>query len=81
MALKRHEKYINGFQWCPGQANIVLTCAEDGNCYIWDVNKDRAGKPTMGYNCSEPVANCSWSVADKEWCSIVHGSMFEALKV
>lgn len=35
----------------------------------------------MGYNCSEPVANCSWSVADKEWCSVVHGTMFEALKV
>lgn len=75
--LKRHTKAVNGMSWSPCQSNIILSCAEDGNCFLWDVK----AKPTMGYDCKEPAAACNWSALDKEWCSVVHDKTLELLHI
>ncbi|CAL6030331.1 WD40_repeat protein [Hexamita inflata] len=79
--LKRHTKAINGFAWSPSQQNIILSCAEDGNCFVWDIQKTGQPKPTMGYDCREAAASCQWSGLNKEWCSVVHGQVLEILHI
>ena len=81
IVLKRHTDCLNGLQWSPQQANIILTTAEDGQCYLWDTASPKGPKPTMGYDCKEPVAACGWSSLNKEWCSAAHDKVIEILHI
>ena len=89
--LQKHKDVVNSFAWSPSLGTVLLTAAEDGSCYVWDINaKDqKQGKATMGYECKsplqadvkEPACCCDWSGLNKEWCSVVHEKTLEMLHI
>jgi len=65
--LKEHDQRITSIDWAP-KTNLIVTCAEDRNAYVWKLTSENTWKPGLVVLRINRAATCvKWSPDEKKF--------------